>query len=348
MTTYIFKNAVFSFGTALSGQIQGYIDEFLSLLPDGLGGDGKIEELLDPSVVLTEILSALRSGGGRIASFFALLMISAVVVYLASAYAGRLSPMAESAACVVALLPAMYELLSLADEVAEGMGEVCTFFGTLVPLLLSVMIAGGGSSASLASGMQMSIVSSAVQVISSDILLPMVRSVLILGGVSALGGAGAERIINALRSFFTKGLGLISTSVSAIFALQSIIASAADTATLRLAKFTAQSLVPSVGSVITASMSTLSSGLAYARGVIGAGAILGILWIMISPLAVLLCYRLAVSVCLDFSSALGVKPYSKALSAMQYALDGLISIFIISGILFVFQLVIFIRSGAEI
>ena len=124
MTTYVFKNVDFSSKTALNSQIQGYIDELLSLLPDGFCGEGKIEEMLDPSVVLSEILSALRSGGGRIASFFALLMISAVVVYLASAYAGRLSPIAESAVCVVALLPAVYELLSLADEVAEGLGEV--------------------------------------------------------------------------------------------------------------------------------------------------------------------------------------------------------------------------------
>ena len=348
MTTIVFENAVFSAENLAIDQVQKYINEFLSLLPEGFGGDGNIEKLLDPSEVFNEIFLALRDGGGRIAAFFALLMLSMVVAYLASFYAGRLSPIAESAASVIALLPAIYELLALADEVVVGLGEICAFFGALIPLLLSVMISSGSSSASIASGMQMSVVASAIQVASSEILLPMVRATLILGGASALGGAGAEKIINALRGVFTKGLGLVSTLVSALFALQSIIAGAADTATLRLAKFTAQSLVPSVGSVISASMSTLSSGLAYARGVIGAGAILGILWIMISPLAVLFSYRLAVAVCLDVSSAIGVKPYSKALSAMQYALDGLISVFIISGVLLVFQLVIFIKSGAEL
>lgn len=348
MTTIIFKNKAVASAEPVLGIVEEYINEFFSLMPEGVNGVETIDDLLGPSAVLGEILTAFQNGGGRIVSFFSFLMLSAIVAYLASIYAGRLSPLAEAAASIVALLPAIYELLALADEAALGLGEICTFFSNLIPLLLSVMIAGGGSGASVTSGMQMSIVASAIQVVSSEALLPMVRVILLLGGVSALGGSGAEKIIGAFRNFFTKGLGLASTLVCALFALQSVIAGAADTATLRLAKFTAQSLVPAVGSVITASMSTLSSGLSYARGVIGAGAIGGILWIMISPLVILMSYRLAVSVCLDFAAALGVKPYSRVLAAMQYALDGIISVFIISGVLIILQLVIFIKSGAEI
>jgi hypothetical protein len=348
MTTYIFKNGIICADKTVFGQMEKYINDFLALLPQSLGDEVDIEKLLDPAIVFSEILSAFSASGGRIAAFFSLLMISGVIAYISSVYEGKISPLLGSAVCVVALGPAIYELLSLADEITSALEEICTFFSSLVPLILSVMIAGGSSSASVASGMQMSLVSSALQVISSELLLPMSRVTLILGGASAFGGYGAERVAKAIRNIFTKGLGLVSTLICALFALQSVIASAADTATLRLAKFTAQSIVPSVGSVITASMSTLSSGLAYARGVIGAGAIGGILWIMISPAAVLMAYRIAISVSLDFALSLGIKPYSRVLSAMQYALDGLISVFIVSGVLFIFQLVIFIKSGVEI
>ena len=348
MTTIIFKSAVFFNGGAAFDKIEGFINDFLALLPNEPENAQDIDELLDPKGILLELFSSISNDGGRIGRFFALLIFSAIAVYLASAYLGKLSPLAESAASVVALSPAIYELLTLADEVAIGIGEICGFFSSLTPLLLSVMIAGGGGSASAVSGVQMGLVASAIQAVSSEILLPMVRAVLILGCVSALGGTGAERLARAIKNVFTKGLGLVSTLVSAIFALQSIIAGAADTASLRLAKFTAQSLAPSVGSVIGASMSTLSSGLSYARGIIGAGAIGAIIWIMLSPLAVLMVYRLAIGIASGFAEALGVRSYSKALSAMQYALDGLISVFLVSGILFIFQLVIFIKSGAEV
>ena len=329
-------------------KIQEYINEFSLLLPEGVPGAGDMEELISPSRVFSEVLSILRGSGGRIGRFFALLMLSAVIAYLASVYEGELSPSTLSAVCVISLSPAIHELLILADEVAEGLSKICGFFSSVIPLLLSVIIAGGGSSTSLTVGMQMSLAASAVQAISNEFLLPTVRAILILGGISAMGGAGAERLISIFRWILTKGLGLVSTVVCALFSLQSIVATASDSAALRLAKFTAQSLAPSVGTVIGASMSTISSGLAYARGVIGAGAIGAILWIMLSPLTIILIYRLALGLCLGFSDALGVNPMSRSLLTMQHALDGLLSVFLVSGVLFLLELIIFIKCGVEI
>ena len=348
MTTIIFKNATYSSKNTIFDQVEKYINDFLSLMPEGVEKVEDIDELLSPSGVASELFAVFCESGGRVGRFFAMLMLSAIFAYLASVYSGRLSPFLESCICVVSLTPAVYELISLAAEVSSGIDQISIFFSSLIPLLLSVMIASGCGGASAISGVQMSVVASAVQVISAEILLPMVRAMLILGGLSAFDGSGAERLILTMRNVFTKGLGLASTVVCSLFALQSVIAGASDTATLRLAKFTAQSLAPSVGAIITASMSTLSSGLAYARGIIGAGAIGAIIWIMLSPLAVLLLYRLAVEICLGFAKSLGVKSYFRGLSAIQYALDGLISVFIVSGVLFIFQLIIFIKSGSEI
>ncbi len=347
MTTIILKKTTFSSENDAFNKTQEYINEFLSLLPEW-APSGDVEELISPSAVLGEILSILQGSGGRLGRFFTLLMLSVIIAYLASVYEGKLSPTTLSAVCVISLSPAIYELFILAAEVAEGLSKICLFFSSVIPLLLSVIIAGGGSSASLTVGMQMSLVASAVQAIADEILLPMVVAVLILGGISSMGGGGAERLISIFRLILTKGMGLASTVVCALFSLQSVIATASDSATLRLAKFTAQSLAPSVGTVIGASMSAISSGLAYARGVIGAGAIGAILWIMISPLTAILIYRLALGLCLGFSDALGVKPMSRSLLTMQYALDGLLSIFLISGVMFLLELIIFIKCGVEI
>lgn len=347
MTTIIFKKQGFLLKSTISDRIDEYIKEFLSLLPEGVGGE-TVEEMLSPSALFRELASILQGNSDRIGRFFALIMLSVIVAYIASLYEGKITSASMSAVCVIALSPAVYELLALADEVALGLSKICSFFSSIIPLLLSVIVASGAGNSSATMGMQMSLVASAVQAISSELLLPMVRAVLILGGVSALGGVGAERVISILRWILTRGLGLISVVVCALFSLQSVIASMADSAALRLAKFTAQSLAPSVGAIIGASMSTISSGLAYARGVIGAGAIAAVLWIMLSPLALILLYRLAVSLCLGFADSLGVKPLSKSLSVMQYALDGLTSVFLISGVLFLLQLIIFIKCGVEI
>lgn len=348
MTTFIFKIGVFSASESAFSKIEKYIKDFLSILPEELGEIEDVTELLTPSAIFTEISAILKRNGGAIGGFFALLMISCVVAYIASLYEGRLSSSSQSAVCVIALSPAAFQLLDLSCEMAEGLDKICGFFSSLAPLMLSVMVAGGANNSSAASGLQMSLVASAVEALSSEILIPQVKATLILGAVSALGGAGADKLVSLFRNIFTKGVGIVSAVVCALFALQSLIAGAADTAALRLAKFTAQSLAPSVGAVIGASMSTLSSGLAYARSIIGAGAIAAILWIMLSPLALVMIYRLAVGLCLSFSGSLGVKPHARALQSMQYALDGLISVFLMSGVLFVMQIIIFIKCTSEI
>ena len=347
MTTFVFFNNVFILKIAGLDEIDDYINEFLSLLPEAVSGKD-IEEILDPSLLFSEIISVLKGGIGRAGAFFAILIISVLVCYLASVYEGKLSSAAMSGACITALLPLVYELLLLTDEVTAGLSRICSFFSSIIPLALSVVVAGGGGSSSAALGVQMSFVASAAQVISAEVLLPMVKAVLILSAVSALGGAGSERLVSVFRLILTRGVGLATLIVCAIFSLQSIIASAADSAALRLAKFTAQSLAPAVSTIIGATMSTISSGLAYSRGVIGAGAIGAILWIMLSPCSMILIYRFLIGIAAGMSDALGIKPLSRSLSTMQSALDGLLTVFLVSVVLFIFELIVFIKCGVEI
>ena len=347
MTTNVFLNDVFLLKSGALDKIEAYINDFMSILSEAVG-DKKIEELLDPSLFFSELVSVIKDGGGRAVSFFVLLMLSALVCYLASIYEGRLSSTAMSCVCIVSLSPAIYELLALAEETSVGLSRICSFFSSVIPILLSMVVAGGGGNSSVALGAQMSFVASATQVISLELLLPMVRAVLILGAASSLGGAGSQRVISIFRLILTRGIGAITAIVCAIFSLQSIIASAADSAALRLAKFTAQSLAPAVSAIIGASMSTISSGLAYSRGVIGAGAIGAILWIMLSPCSMIIIYRFLIGIAKGISDALETKPLSRSLETMQNALDGLLSVFLVSVVLFVFELIVFIKCGVQI
>lgn len=347
MTTFIFFNDVFLLKSGTFDKIDGYINDFLSLLPEAVR-DKDIEEILDPSLFFSEIISALKGGGARAGSFFLILALSVLVCYLASVYEGKLSSAAMSGACVMALSPLVYELLLLVDEVTVGLSKICSFFSSVIPLVLSVVVAGGGGSTSAAIGAQMSFVASATQVISLELLMPMVRAVIVLSAVSSLGGVGSERLVSIFRLILTRGIGVLTVVVCAIFSLQSIIASAADNAALRLAKFTAQSLAPAVSTIIGASMSTISSGLAYSRGVIGAGAIGAILWIMLSPCSMIIIYRFLIGVAMGVSDALEIKPLSRSLATMQNALDGLLSVFLVSVVLFVFEFIVFIKCGVEI
>ncbi len=356
MTTIIFKNAYFSLKTGDYSKINEYINEFVALLPDGVRFDeGNISDMLSLRFILNEISSSLVGEGGKIGGFFATLLAATLLAYIGSVFDKSLLPTSSdksiyatsaSAICLVAFFPAMREIFALAMSVGESISQIGTFFASLIPLLTSIAVSSGAVEGAAVSAVQMSALASVIEVLCSELFMPLLFAAVSLGAISALGGLATERLLATIKNLLTKGLGLLSLFVSALFTMQSLIASAKDTVSLRLARFTAQSVAPSIGAVISASMSTLASGISYARGVVGVGAIFAIVSMVISPALPLVIYRFAVEICQSFAALFGVKTVDRALNAMKYALDGLVSVFFICAALFILQLVLFLKVGA--
>ncbi len=349
MTTIIFKNDVLYGKTSPYDKIIELINEFFGLVPPDVGlTEETLGSALTPGFVFKEISSVLEGKGGEVANFFATLIISILLVYICSIFTSSVSPLAEGAVTLIALFPAVRQTFFLIVEVGESLSEIATFFGSLLPLLLGIILMGGGAEGAVATSLQVSLVSSLVENVCSEVLMPVLYALLVMAPFSSLGSKGAERFGLSLRTFFTKGLGLAVAITSGIFALQSIIATSKDTAALRLARFTAQTISPSVGAVISGSISTLASGISYAKGVVGAGAIIVIVTILLSPLLALILYRICIELSCTFADMLGTKTASRALVAMKHVIDGSISLLLLSSALMILQLVLFIRGGASL
>lgn len=336
-------------------KIDEYINDFLGLLPDGVDFNAEnLSDVLSPRFILNEISAALSGESGRIGNFLATLLVAVILSYISSIFDKTALPVpgeknlsftSASAICLVALFPAVREIFTLAEAVGSSLSQIGTFFASLIPLLTSIAVSSGAVEGAAVSAVQMSALASVTQVLCAELFMPLLFAAISLGAISALGGAATEKLLTALRNILTKGFALVSLFVSALFTMQSLIASAKDTMALRLARFTAQSIAPSIGAVISASMSTLASGISYARGLVGVGAIFAIMTMVISPALPLVIYRLAVEICQSFAALFGVKVVDRTLNAMKYALDGLISVLFISVALFVLQLILFLKVG---
>ena len=353
MTSILFKMTLFLNKIDRYGKVDEFIDEFFSLLPSGVGAD--LEDLVDmlsPRFILNEILAVASGEGGKVCTFLTTLLVATLLGYISSVFDNTLFPgsadksigaISSSAICLVALFPAIRELFLLVETVGNILSQITKFFASLIPLLTSIAVYSGAVVGAAVSAMQMSSLASVIEMLCSELFMPLIYATVSLGEISGLGGLATERLLLMIKNLLTKGLGLLSLFVSALFTMQSLIASAKDTMSLRLAKFTAQSVAPSIGAVISASMSTLASGISYARGVVGVGAICAVVSMMVSPALPLVLYRLAVEICRSFASLFGVKAIDRALGAIQYALDGIISVLFVSVALFVLQLVLFLK-----
>ena len=191
----------------------------------------------------------------------------------------------------------------------------------------------------------MKIVLGIVGAVATDLLLPLSFAMLALALVSSFGDGGAAKVGKGIKSFFMFGLGIVTSVSSAAIALQSVIASASDSAALRAARYAASSLVPVVGSSVSSAISTLAGGLAYAKSAVGAAAVAVVAAISVTPLVTLLLYRAAFSLAVSLLEYVDSACAARCFSAYRSAFDSVIAVYVMSTLICIIQLLIFIKGG---
>jgi stage III sporulation protein AE len=140
-------------------------------------------------------------------------------------------------------------------------------------------------------------------------------------------------------------IGIVSTSLAAIVSIQSVVASAHDSALLRAARYAASGAIPIVGTTVASALGTLGGGLAFVKSSIGAASIAVVLLIALSPLLTLLLYRLSFSFCSLLLEFCATPEGVRCFSAFKSALDVLIAVYSASVLVCVVQLVVFLKGG---
>ncbi len=334
----------------VSDEIQGFLDEFEALIPsesgisiDGEGGDIGLEGMLG------SLLGALRGESSAFFSFLLMLLGFAIVSVIAelTAFSGTSGDRAASAGVFVIMSLAVYpKMYSLFESVRSGLESVSSFFGAALPVMTAITTASGSVKTAGVQAMNMNIVLGVVGAIALRLLLPLSSCMLALNLVSSFGESGAPKVASSIKNAFTLGLGIITAISSATIALQTVVASASDSASLRAARYAAGGLIPVVGSSVSSALSTLAGGLAYAKSTVGAAAIGVIVVISITPLVSLLLYRLAFSICIFFLDFVGSTGSVRCFLAYRSSIDTIIAVYTMSTLVCIIQLVAFLKGGA--
>ena len=207
------------------------------------------------------------------------------------------------------------------------------------------MLSGGSATAaSCASGLNITLWLTGL--LSERLLLPVVVAVFVGSAASSVLGGASERVGVGIVRGFKRLIGAIGAIVAAVFGLQTYISVAADSAAIRAAKYAAGGLVPVVGSTVSGALSTLAGGLYSLGGVIGASSVAVIVAMALSPLVLLLLYKLALYVCTLFLEFSGVG--GGCISGFSSALDSLISVYVMTIIIYIFEVVMLIWGGKAI
>ena len=325
---------------------EDYIGRFSELVgeedyadPDFLLDSLTVEKVF--SVISDKTATALLDIAPRLLTLLGLSVLSAV----ASLYNGRYKEGVGFGVSAVVTLTAFGGVTSVFLEISDSMSKISAFFSSMIPLFSAVLLSGGGgyTSAGLSVGM-----ASTVSLFSGVITPLFVSLLAVMLALSMLSSFGVQAVSALTQSVKRNTLFLI-TLVGAVIigtvSLQTVLASARDTAAMRAVKHLAQTVLPVVGGTVSASLSTLWSGLALTKGVIGAGGILVIVGMLIGPLVSLLIYKLAIGALTTVEGFLSV---SSPIGRISECLDMLIGVYSVSAVIYIFEIVLFINGGVTL
>ena len=336
-----------TFTLSASAAEEDYIDRFESILPDGenINDTSDIVSSVSVDGLLRELTYALSGRRGEIFSFFLLLLGCSVLMALSSTAPDGVRPAVECGVGLVASGLLLGRILPVIGQTLDSISALTDFFSRAAPILAAVSLAGGGGGASAVESAGIGLAVSFVSEVMCTALVGVIGFALALALLSAFGDTGVGGLISALKGIFTWLIGISTAVITGTLALQSVVASATDSAAMRSAKYAATGMIPIVGGTVSGALSTLASGLSYAKGVIGAGTVAVLVTTALAPLAVLLLYRLAFTValrlCEGFSTTAVIKSFASVL-------DMLIAVFSLSMLIFVFEIILMIKSGVAL
>ncbi len=340
--------------SASNSELQDYINDFSSILPEGSDINTDTDDLISSvgfDALLNELISALSGAGGEIVSFllmlFGLSLVFSFTELSADLFDPRLAPAMRAGAAAVATLLIAARLIPLVNEIGESLRELSSFFGKLIPIVTGISASLGAVGSAGVQALNMNITLSVLGAVGGELLLPLVFTMLAFSLVGSLGDGSFSALSSLVRSVFFWILGIVNTVLVASISLQSLIAGAADSASVRALKYAVSGTVPIVGATVSGALSTVGGALSYTAMTIGVGSVALILSLAVSPLVLLLLYRLALSLAVSFLGFLGAPASGACIGSFRAALDALIAVYVMSIVVYIIEIAVFMKSGVN-
>ena len=293
-------------------------------------------------------LGALKRPVSSLAAIIGLIALDALAKGLKLSLAhGNIDTVfsAVSVLCVVTVT--IGPVLGCIQTAVNTIAAAADLMLVLVPVLVSVVAVSGQVVTATTYNAFLFLSTEAVAQLATNVFAPLAciyLAICIVGAVSdtfSLGG-----IADAVKSTVTWGLGLISTLYVGLLGLQSGVAAGADSITMRTTKFLVGSFVPVIGSAMSEALSTAQSCIRLVKTSVGAFGILAVALTFLPVLIELVMWYLTVNVSGALAKAADLDQMSRVLKGCGTALGFLLSILVITALLFLVSIGIVITRGA--
>jgi len=246
--------------------------------------------------------------------------------------------------CIAAvLLVPVSQCISYAAQIIT---DSANFMLTFLPVFVTLVAASGHPASAVTFQGLLVMASQFIAQIASTTFVPMVDMYLafcVVGSISP--GVNIGSIAGFVRKVVNFGLILSITIFTGILTVQGLISQAADTVTIKTAKFVVGSVVPVIGSVISEAVNTVVSCANLLKTTTGAFAIVVFIVTFLPPLLNCLMWMLATDLSIAIAEILGIDNVTGLLKAVKETLKLLIALILTAALAMIVSVSVMLLLG---
>lgn len=340
-STYVFAEELPEADLYLEDLRGALPEEVTDILPEG-DGENALKQLNETHLLSlsAELLKqALLNGMRSTVQVLAALLIISFAEHLDDTFGKNIgTPVSYLALLLVAysLYDMLYSLHSTVTLYVERMEGFVTAYATAIGALT---VMGGGTVQAATVGYSLLSTVALIGGVISFFLFPLIE----ISFVSGVTAAVSRRVnllplSDFLSSFFTYGMAFISMLTAVVMTFQTVLSGAEDSLSARSLRFAASSSIPIVGGAVGDSVRVLAASVGSVKKSVGVFGMVGLLILVLYPVAQLVSASVTIAVSKALSGALGVTVLDPILNHIQKCVRMMISVVVMVGILMLFTM----------
>jgi stage III sporulation protein AE len=340
----------------LSGadKLSGKVPDSAKKSIDSLGiksGDKDSFTRFTPANMLKTVIANLKAVASApvkaVAAVLAILIACALLNTLKSSFSEKpLQGVFDivSSLCIAAII--LIPVSQCVSYCATVMNDSSNFMLTFLPVYSTLAAVSGHPASAIATQSLLLAASEALSSIAATTFVPMVDMYL---GFCVVGAVSPNINISGIAGFVKRAvswiLTLCLTIYTGILTVQGVIASAADSVTVKTAKFVVDGAVPVIGSAISDAMNTVISCAGLLKTAVGAYAIVVFILAYLPPLLECLLWLFAADLSIAVADILGIANMTGLLNAVKEALKLIIALLLASALTMIISVSVMLLLG---
>lgn len=248
------------------------------------------------------------------------LLLALVALSVAGGIVGQFRSGSSPAGLVCYALGIILAICAFAQTAADAKTQVATakqIMELTLPALLTMLNAAGAVASSSALTPMAGVLTTSVMSVFSQVILP---AILAMGICVMVGNLSRQKSLERVNGFLKSAVKWIGGAVSMLYlgygAIVGFSAKGADGLSVKLMRYSADKLIPVVGSMVSGSIDTVLHTSVLIKNALGAGSVLLLLGVMLTPLIDIMTLQLTFRLTAALTEPYGDERMVKGISAL--------------------------------